>query len=84
MKKEYRLECRNEERWGKKWVGAIGTNGGYFGSIYTNRAEAEKALKRLVSLWEEHELPCYSDRKTKVSEFRIVSRTVTEWEPEEE
>lgn len=80
--KEYRIQCYNEERFKDKWVSAMYPNGGVNTTCYKSKADAVKAMNGMLAEWISHTLPSYSGRKTKITMFRIISRTVTEWKEE--
>ena len=75
--KEYRIQCRNVDRFGDRWV--IAHQPGHTSIVYTDKDKAMKAMEVIREAWAKHPRFSY---KTTITEFRIISRTVTEWKPE--
>ena len=77
--KEYGIQMRFEIKHSGKWVTASNTMGtGY--AIYTTKEGAERRMNEFKAEWATVD----PMKKEPPIDFRIISRTVSEWEPEEE
>jgi hypothetical protein len=70
--KEYRIQCRNEERYGDKWVMCAPNR------VYKTYEEAKGIIDTLIINAKQAKTQYYY--RTPITEFRIVAREVGEWE----
>lgn len=74
--KEYKIQMMFDGKWGVAWH----ATGSPSFAVYQTAEAARNIMRSLKAEWE-NGTKC---KKEPPTGYRIVSRTVTEWEPEEE